>query len=191
MLSNAERQAQQKMQAKKTRRPIYSGRLITVETLSYHFPGKEVTVDIVSHPGVVAILAIDDQGQLLLVRQFRNAIERILIELPAGCLKPCEKAIACAQRELQEETGYRAAVLSHLTDLHSCPGFCNEVIHLFLAKGLSFDPLPPDEDEALDVLRLTPQQAIAMVHSGDITDAKTIAALFFYLTLPCEQKETL
>jgi ADP-ribose pyrophosphatase len=181
MKGNSDIQAEEEKNAKKTITPIHKGRLISVHSESYTTSLGLVHTDIVVHPGAVGIIPIDDKGRLLLIRQWRRAVEKVLIEIPAGTLEPGEDMQLCAQRELQEETGYRADSLTYLGKILTCPGFCTEVIHLFVAKELSYAPLPGDEHEVIDQLPVTINEALSLIDDGVIDDAKTIAALMIYL----------
>jgi ADP-ribose pyrophosphatase len=136
--------------------------------------------DLVLHPGAVAILPIAADGRLLLIRQWRRAVGEILIEIPAGILEKGEEAAACANRELQEETGFRAKTLVPIGSLYTAPGFCNEKIHLYLASDLEESPLPPDAHEAIDLHTVSLEEALDLIETNRIIDAKTIAAVLRY-----------
>ncbi len=142
--------------------------------------------EIVAHPGAVAIVAIDDDDRVLLVRQFRTAAERTLLEIPAGTRDvdeasgEVEDPDLTAPRELEEETGLRATMWQRLGAFWPAPGFSTEVIHLYLATGLAAAAegrLGPDEDEALVVLRVPFDEAVAAAEDGRIADAKSIVGL--------------
>jgi ADP-ribose pyrophosphatase len=178
---NSDKQAYEEMHAKKTITPIHKGKLLTIHAESYTTSLGPVHTDIVTHPGAVAIIPVNDKGEILLIRQWRRAVEQVLIEIPAGTLEPNEAIEACAQRELQEETGFRANSLSFLGTIHTCPGFCTEKIHLFLGFDLSYAPLPGDDHEVIDQLPLSIDAIFEKIDSGHITDAKTIAAILYYL----------
>lgn len=181
MDGNSDKQAYEERHAEKKITPIHTGRLISVHAESFTTSLGHVHTDIVSHPGAVAILPIDAEGRLLLIRQWRRAVEQVLIEVPAGTLEPGEAPDVCAQRELQEEVGFKASHLIPLGLMYTCPGFCTEKIYLYLAEGLSYSPLPGDEHEVIDQLPVTLDQALKMVDEGVITDSKTITALFHYI----------
>lgn len=136
--------------------------------------------EIVLHPGAVAILPIDAQGNLILVRQWRRAAEQILIELPAGTLEQGEAPLVCAKREIQEETGFAAEHWHPCGGMFSAPGFCNEYIHFFIATGLKPSPLPADDDEAIDVVKMDLDTAMQAIKNNMICDAKTIAGILRY-----------
>lgn len=159
---------------------LYEGKILRLEQLQVRLPnGRHAQRDIVRHPGAVALLALLDEGQrALLVRQYRKAAEAAFWEIPAGTLEPGESALACAQRELNEETGYEAKTLTPLQRFYTAPGFCDEQITLFRAEGLfqSTKHAPP-EDEFMQVQAFTLAQAQALLEQGQICDAKTMLAL--------------
>ncbi len=163
------------------RKEVYRGRKLTVrcDTLLKD-DGSTKTWDIVVRPDAAVIIPVTEQGEILFVKQWRRAVERRLIELPAGVLEKGEQGAACAQRELQEETGYRAEKIILLGGFYSTPGFCTEYLHLFVALGLTADPLEADEDEAIDLLVLPLSKAEEMIETGEICDAKTIAGIQRY-----------
>jgi len=168
---------------------LYKGRLVNLRLDTVELPsGRQAKREIVEHRGAVAIVALDAAGQALLVRQYRKATERTLLEIPAGTLDPGEEPGDCAQRELQEETGYRAGKMERIGGFYTSPGFCTEFIHLFLATGLESSPLPADADEAIELLRLPITDAPKLITSGEICDAKTIAGLLTVLALRPEHR---
>jgi ADP-ribose pyrophosphatase len=140
-------------------------------------------MQVIEHRGGVTLVALDPDGRLLLVRQYRHAVGRELLELPAGTLDAGEAPEVCAQRELQEETGYRAGRLERLGGFYTAPGYCTEYLHVFLCTELVVDPLQGDED-AIEVVPLPLDEALRMISSGEIEDAKTAAALLLYLRRP-------
>jgi ADP-ribose pyrophosphatase len=181
MINNADIQKDKELLSRKELRKIYEGRVIQVCQETFFFEGESpFKADIVLHPGAAVILPILDDGSLLLIKQWRRAVSEILIEAPAGVLEAGEPKIACAMRELQEETGYSAQKMIPLGRVLSAPGFCNEVLYLFLAEGLVENPLPKDEHEAIDLMAISLQDALAMIDSGEICDAKTIVLIFRY-----------
>jgi ADP-ribose pyrophosphatase len=148
--------------------------------------GSRAEREIVGHPGAVAVLALDEAGRVLLVRQWRVAADRALLEVPAGTLDVHDGATedpqVAARRELEEETGHRASTWQRLASFWTAPGFATELMHLFLATGLSAadgDQLGPDDDERLELRHVDPTEALAMVGTGEIADAKTILALLW------------
>lgn len=158
----------------------YQGRIIRLRLDTYQFDAKIKIAEIIHHPGAVVIIPIDEKERLLLVRQWRRAAEEILLELPAGTLEEKEQPEACAKRELQEETGFAAKTLIPLGGFFSAPGFCSEYLHLFAAEHLTSSPLPPDDDEGIDLFPTPLPDAIRMIEENKIRDVKTIAGIFKY-----------
>ncbi|MGI6485750.1 MAG: NUDIX hydrolase [Tepidanaerobacteraceae bacterium] len=157
---------------------IFSGKIINLKVDKVRLPdGRTSTREIVSHPGAVAVVAINEKKQLLMVRQFRKAVDEILIEIPAGKLEANEDIYECAQRELMEETGFYAKKIRHLVDLYTSPGFSNEIIHLFLAQELVERQLPTDDDENIQVELVDMDDAIEKTKNGYFKDAKTVAGI--------------
>jgi ADP-ribose pyrophosphatase len=149
--------------------------------------GTTGTRDVVGHPGAIAVLAVDDDGRVLLVRQWRIPAGRGMLEIPAGTLDVhdgiTEDPDLAARRELEEETGQRATTWRRLSTFWTAPGFATELMHLYLATGLSAatgqDRLTPDEDERLELSRVAIEDAVGMIEAGAITDAKTILGVFW------------
>ena len=149
--------------------------------------GTRGTRDVVGHPGAVAVLALDDDGRLLLVRQWRIPAGRAMLEIPAGTLDVhdgvTEDPDVAARRELEEETGHRATTWRKLASFWTAPGFASELMHLYLATGIAGadgdDRLTPDEDERLELQHLTLDEALAMLDGGGITDAKSILGVLW------------
>ena len=136
---------------------------------------------IVEFGQAVVIAPIDEQDQVLMVRQYRHPPARTLLELPAGGIAEGEEPQATAQRELREETGYAAQRLQPMGGFYSAPGFCDEYLHFFVARGLRKDPLPPDEDEHIELAPVPLDRVPDMIRSGEIRDAKSIAGLAILL----------
>ncbi len=160
---------------------VYRGKLLDVRVDRVLLPsGKEGMREFVRHQGAVVIVPLLDNGELLLERQFRYPLARVFLEFPAGKIDPGEAIEATARRELLEETGFVANEWRHLGVLHPCIGYSDERIEIFLARGLirqSEQNL--DHGEFLEVLSLPLEEALSAVRSGEITDGKTIAALFW------------
>lgn len=163
---------------------IYSGRVLHLSRHEVTLEnGKPAQREVIRHPGAVAIVAVDAQNNLLLVRQFRYPVGQELLELPAGKLNPGEDPISCAHRELEEETGYRAARLDPLTKFYPTPAYCDELIHLYYASDLSPSAQCLDQDEFLTLVKIPLPQAIALVRSGQIHDGKTQSGLLLYAAM--------
>ncbi len=158
---------------------IFKGRVFTIRRDLLRTPdGRTTKFDIVEHHGSVVILPIDQNGNLLLVRQYRHAAADNLLELPAGMLEPDERPVACARREIREETGMAAKRLENLGEFYLAPGYSSEFMTVFLATDLHNDPLTPDVDEFLQVESVPLAEALSMAEAGQMPDAKTLAALF-------------
>lgn len=157
---------------------IYRGRIIYVHSDRVSLPdGTQGLREIVEHSGGVAILPLGEDGTVYCVRQYRYAVGEHLLELPAGKLEPGETPLACAVRELGEETGFTAEKYTYLGAGYPSPGYCRETIHLYLAEGLRPGPSHTDEGEFLDVERYPLAQLEEMIMRGEITDAKTVIAV--------------
>ncbi|MBI5928863.1 MAG: NUDIX hydrolase [Chloroflexi bacterium] len=157
---------------------IYKGRLLHLQRKQVRLPnGETAQREIILHPGAVAMVPRTADGHILLVRQFRKAAERILLEVPAGTLTPGEDVWKAAERELREEIGYRPDKLTKLGGIFVAPGYSTEYIHLFLAEGLIHDPLSLDHDEFIEPIIVTFAEALAKIASGEIEDAKSISSL--------------
>lgn len=158
---------------------VYRGKTISVRKDIVKLPnGKEALREVVEHPGAVAVAAVNDQNELIMVRQFRYAFEKEILEIPAGKMdKGPEGPLEAARRELKEETGLTAGKLTYLGGMYPSVGFLNEVIHLFLAQDLTEGSQNPDEDEFLKVTALPFGEVVSMVLNGEISDAKTVVGV--------------
>lgn len=158
---------------------LYDGTVVHLEKWKVTLPdGKPAVREVVLHRGAAAIVPVDDEGNTYLVRQFRAPLKRILLEIPAGKLDAAnEDRLLAAKRELREETGFSAERWTHLVDLATTPGFCSEVISLYLARGLTRGETEFDDDEFLDVVKMPFRQAAEMAARGEIEDGKTVSAL--------------
>jgi 8-oxo-dGTP pyrophosphatase MutT (NUDIX family) len=157
-------------------RVAYQGKLISMRVDEIALAGGGIAVrEVVDHPGAVVIAAVDGQGFVYLVRQYRHAIRQYLLELPAGGLEPSEEPLAAAQRELREEVGLEAQEWTSLGAFCSSPGFANERLHAFLAQGLVSVERQPDDDEDIAVVRYALTDLFA--HLEMVEDAKTLATL--------------
>lgn len=159
---------------------IYEGRVVNLTLEAVELPnGETVELEILHHAGAAAVAAVDDAGRVVLIRQYRHAAGGYIWELPAGMLgSPDEPPAACAVRELREEVGLAARDLRLLGSILTTPGFCDEQIHIFLARGLEQVGADRGRDEVIDEVREVPiADALDMVRRGDIVDAKTIVGL--------------
>jgi ADP-ribose pyrophosphatase len=163
---------------------IYRGRVVTLRIDTVRLPNGAITQrEIVEHRGAVAIVPLLDPDTVLLIRQYRQAVGEMLLEIPAGTLEPGEPPDECAQRELQEETGYRAHMLRHLFSQYLAPGYSQEVLHVYLAEGLIPAHQQTEEDEMVELAPTPLAQIAPMILNGEIKDAKTIAGLLMTLRL--------
>lgn len=157
---------------------LFKGRAFSIRRDTLKTPnGRETRLDIVEHHGSVVLLPLDEAGNLLFVRQYRHAAAADLLELPAGTLNESEPPEDCAAREIREETGFAARKLERLGQFYLAPGYSTEFMVVFLATGLSPDPLQADEDEFLQVEKIPVEQAVRMAERGEVPDAKSLAAL--------------
>ena len=158
---------------------VFDGALLHVRRDRVRLPnGATATREYVVHPGAVLIVPILDDGRLVLERQFRYPVGRVMLEFPAGKIDPHEMPLATAQRELREEAGYVADRWQHLGTVHPEIGYSSEVIEMYEATGLSHVGAQLDEGEFLDVVLMTEEELLAAFDGGDVTDGKTVAALF-------------
>lgn len=165
-----------------TSEKIYTGRVISLKVDDVRLPnGKTSKREIVNHPGAVAVIAITDDNKLVLVEQYRKALERSIIEIPAGKLEAGEEPVVTARRELAEETGLACDELTYLQTFATSPGFADEVIHLYVARGLHpvEEEASLDEDEFVELMEVTLVEAEQMVADGRIYDAKTAFAVIW------------
>lgn len=157
---------------------IYEGRIVQFRVDTIALPDGSITTrEIIGTPGAVAIVPLTDDGQVRMVRQYRSASGEFLLELPAGTLEPEELPEQAAPRELAEETGDQAAHWQRLAGFYTVPGICDEYIHLFLATGLTTGQTNHEVDEFIEVVTLPLDETLAMIHRGEIRDAKTIVGL--------------
>lgn len=154
---------------------VWTGRIFNVDRLRVELPdGRQAIRDVVRHPGAVAVVALTEEGRICLVRQYRTALGRVTVEIPAGKLAPGEDPLECAQRELLEETGMEAEKIAFLTTIATSDGFCDELIHIYMATGLTFSSSSPDADEFINVDLVEVGTLIDAVLDGRIEDAKTV-----------------
>lgn len=163
---------------------IFDGSLIHLEREEVLLPnGKTSIREIIRHPGAIAMIPFTKDGKIVLVRQFRKPLDRTVVEIPAGKLEKSDTdPLTAAKRELEEETHYRAERWEEITTMYPTPAYVDEKFILYLAEGLSTveNPLPGDEDEFIEVLECTYEEAIALKDSGEICDAKTLYALLYW-----------
>ena len=174
-------------------RRIHTGRVVRLDVDTVRFPdGSTGQLELIRHPGAAAIVpcASDPPGAdptILLIRQFRYATGGQLWEIPAGTLDPGEDPEACARRELMEETGVTAARLQRLTSIWTTPGFTNEVIHLYLATGLTAGEPSRERDEFIEVVPQPLSRVLALIRDGEIRDAKTVVAILYMAAFVLKQ----
>ncbi|RMH37188.1 MAG: NUDIX hydrolase [Nitrospirae bacterium] len=161
-----------------TARHIYTGKIVTLSVDQVRLPnGAVAELEFIRHPGAAAVVPLTDDGQVIMIRQYRYAAGGFLYEIPAGKLHSGEDPRLCAERELEEEIGYRASTMELLTSILTTPGFTNEVIHIFLGTNLSKGIQQLEHDEVLDVVTWPLETAIRRIQDGTIRDAKTIVGL--------------
>jgi len=169
------------------RETLFEGRVFDVERVEARLPDGHVNkFDLVSHEGSITVIPFDQNGNVWFVRQYRLGALKVLLELPAGMIEKGELPEDCARREIREETGLAARDLKYLGQVYLAPGYCTELMHIYLASGLSSDPLPGDADEFLQTIAIPVEQIYDMVRKDEINDSKSLAALLLaqpYLTM--------
>ena len=161
-----------------TSETVYQGKIVTVLVDQAQLPnGKQAQREVVLHPGGVAVLPLDQDGMVTLVQQYRYPFHQLLLELPAGKLDGEEEHRVAAARELSEETGLEAGEWTYLGCILASPGFCNEKLHMYLARDLRRSASHPDDDEFLNVVTLPFQELVQRVMDGTLEDAKTVATV--------------
>jgi len=157
-------------------RHVYRGRAVHVRVDSVvKLNGKKTTREVVEHVDCVVVLPIDSGGNILLVRQFRHAVGKELLELPAGSIDAGETPEQAAVRELREETGYKPCKLERLGGFYAAPGYCTEDLHFFRASQLEKSPLTAEDTDEIEVVPVSPADVLGLIASGQICDAKTLA----------------
>ena len=161
------------------RRRVFDGAIIHVDHMTATLPnGKQALREVAVHIGASAVIPVDNEGNVYMVHQFRAPLEKITLEIPAGKLDyKGEDRLEAAKRELREETGFTAGKWTHLTDLATTPGFCDEVISIYLATDLVAGETDFDEDEFLNIEKMPLKDAVAMAMKGELPDSKTLCAL--------------
>jgi ADP-ribose pyrophosphatase len=156
----------------------YQGRAFSVRVDEVELrPGQVAKLDVIEHSGAITLLPLDDEHNIWFVRQYRHPARQVLLELPAGTLNPGEQPAIAANRELQEEIGMRAGRLDELASFYLAPGYSSELMHVFLAQELSASVLAPDDDEFLTIEKVPAAGVMALIQSGALRDAKSLAAL--------------
>jgi ADP-ribose pyrophosphatase len=164
-------------------RYVYRGTLLKLQVATVEFSnGRETTREIVEHPGAVAIIPLLDRSRMLVVRQYRIAARRHLVEIPAGTLEPGESPVSCAKRELMEETRHAAGRMRKLFSCYLAPGYSTEKIHFFLASKLTPREARQAEDETITVREMSLHEGLRAIENGDVQDAKTICAIYYLAT---------
>jgi len=163
---------------------VYRGRAVNLHVDTVEKPsGKKTVRDVVEHSDCVAVVALDDQDNVLLVRQFRYPVGKFLLEIPAGGIDPGEEPVDCVRRELQEEIGYFPGEIDDLGGFYSIPGYGTEYLYCYLASNLVPSRLLAEDTEGIEIVRVSPNQIPEMITSGQICDAKSIAALLTFLLI--------
>jgi len=163
-------------------RRIYEGRAVKLRVDTVELSdGRETTREVVEHDDCVAIVAVDDKDNILLVKQFRKPVEKELLEIPAGGIDPGETPEDCVRREMREETGFLPQKVQKLGGFYSSPGFCTEYLYLYLATDLVHSPLQAEDTAGISLVRAPLAQIPELIASGAIVDAKSIAGLLLYL----------
>jgi 8-oxo-dGTP pyrophosphatase MutT (NUDIX family) len=159
----------------------YRGRIIKLEVKKVRErSGRETSREIVTHPGSVGMVVTDGAGNVLLLRQWRSAVNRWLYEIPAGTREEDESAETCAAREVEEETGYHPARIDHLGGFYLAPGYSTEYMDFYLASDLSKGTLTAEDDENIELMPMTLDEAVELILNGEIEDVKTIAGILMY-----------
>ncbi len=157
---------------------IFHGRIVSVRREEYELPdGRRAVYEMVRHPGGAAVLPLLNDGRVILIRQFRPAGGGMVWEIPAGKLDPGETPAQCIEREIQEEIGYRAGRIEKISEMLTAVGFCDEVIHLYMATDLNETEQALEPDEFIEIVPVAAAEALDMVDRGEITDGKTQLAL--------------
>lgn len=160
---------------------VYQGSFLKVLRDEVELPnGKKSTREYIPHPGAAMIIPVNGQGNLIMLKQFRYAVQSVFIEFPAGKIDKGEDPLQTAKRELQEETGLIASKYQHLTTIHPVIGYSDERIEIYLAHDMTQAQARLDDEEFLDVFEISFDEAMALMKKGEITDVKTMIGLFWY-----------
>ena len=161
--------------------PIYSGRAIKVRVDTIQTPdGRQTTRVIVEHADCIAVVALDEKDNILLVRQFRKAVEKELLEIPAGGIDSGEDPVEAVRREMREETGYLPKSVEHIGGFYSAPGYCTEFLYLYLATDLVRNPLNAEDTAEIKLVRVPVAKISGLIEKGEICDSKSIAGLLTF-----------
>lgn len=171
-----------------SRELVYKGRIIDIYNDKVETPDGTVhDYDFIGHKGAAAVMPVTNEGKILMVRQYRNALDRFTLELPAGGLNGAdEPGIECAARELEEETGYRSDNLEHLITVRTTIAFCNEKIEIYVARNLMRTHQHLDDGEFVEPEEYTIEELVKMVYDSTIQDSKTVAAIMAYYNKFCK-----
>jgi ADP-ribose pyrophosphatase len=171
-----------KPEKKLSSQQIYQGHAVNIRVDTVEKAGgRKTTRDVVEHSDCVAVVVIDGQDNIILVRQFRHPVDRFLLEIPAGGIDPGEEPLDSVRRELQEEIGYFPRRIDKLGGFYSIPGYGTEYLHCFLATDLIPGRLVAEDTEDIELIRISPGEIPRLIASGEICDAKSIAALLMFL----------
>lgn len=163
---------------------VYCGSVINVRKDTVELPEEKTAFrDIVEHPGGVGIVAVTENNEFLMVKQFRKPIEKVIYEIPAGKLDKGENPIACGMRELEEETGFKCEEINYFGYIYPSPGYTDEVTHICWTDSLVIGEMCPDEDEFLDVEKISFDRAKEMIFNNEINDAKTVFGILKYFQI--------
>ncbi len=163
-------------------RSVFKGRAVNLRVDTVEEPdGRRTTREVVEHAEVICVVAVDSDGRFVLVRQYREAVGKELLEIPAGGIEPGEDQETAVRREMAEETGFEPQRLERMGGFYSAPGFCTEYLHLYLATDLVPHRLEAEDTAGIEVVRIQPAEVYGLISSGTICDAKSIAGLFTYL----------
>lgn len=168
---------------------VFNGKIIKLKVETVTMPnGKTAYREFVRHPGGVGIVAINEKDEIVLVKQYRKPLDKVIYEIPAGKLDGGEEHRICGLRELKEETGYIPEVFEYMGYIYPSPGFVDEVTHVYYAENLKCGDTAPDEDEFLDVETIPFDKAYEMVLNGEINDAKSVFGIMKYAALRKAEK---
>jgi ADP-ribose pyrophosphatase len=161
-----------------TSKNIFNGKIIKLDVHQVILENQKTAErEIITHQGGVGVIPVTDADEIVLVKQFRKPFECETLEIPAGKKDKDEEPLSCAERELKEETGITAKSITFLADMYPSPGYTDEIVHIYKAEGLTYGDMCTDEDEFIEVLRYPMVEAVKMIKSGQIKDAKTIIAI--------------